>query len=227
MRLLRHTEMIGAATVVGGVLGVVLAPIMVAVKYLTGWAVIPEPSWIARTAPLLGPILAFGSPARLWVVYGSLYTIALLLMLAGLLTLITHMRPRWPGRRPWGLWLLAGGLAVVIVGDAVHTATWHHHGLTIPTPGTNPIANTGYAAHMMGMNVMLVGSLMTGVSALRHRLLPRGLAWLFVMVAPSAVAMSLTLLPTSPSGGLWLFSVTMIVVGAILGRGRAPRLAAA
>jgi hypothetical protein len=97
----------------------------------------------------------------------------------------------------------------VIVGDAVHTATWHQHGLTIPTPGTNPIANAGYAAHMMGMNLMLVGSLMTGLSALRHPLLPRGR------------------LPTSPSGGLWLFSVTMIVVGARLSRGQAPRLAAA
>lgn len=216
----RRTVMIGPATMAGGVLGVVLAPILVAVKYRTGWAVIPEPFWIAPASPLLGPLLAFGSPVQLWVVYGSLYTIALLLMLAGLLTLTTRMRPRWPGRRPWGPWLLAGGLIVVIAGDAVHTATWHQHGLTIPTPGTNPVANSGYAAHMMGMNVLLVGSLMTGLTALRHGLLPRGLAWLFVLVAPSAVIVSLTLLPTSPSGGLWLFSVTMIVVGALLPRGR-------
>jgi hypothetical protein len=39
--------MVGVLTAVGGVLGVALAPIMVAVKYLTGWAVIPEPFWIA------------------------------------------------------------------------------------------------------------------------------------------------------------------------------------
>ncbi len=35
------------------------------------------------------------------------------------------------------------GPFLVIVGDAVHTATWHQNGLTIPTPGTNPVANTG------------------------------------------------------------------------------------
>ena len=227
MPLLRRTEMVGVAAVVGGLLGVVLAPIMVAIKYLTGWAVIPEPSWIALASPMLGPILAFGSPARLWVVYGSLYTIALLLMLAGVFALITHMRPRRPGQRPWGPWLLVGGLALVIGGDAVHTATWHQHGLTVPTPGTNPVANTGYGVHMMGMNVLLAGALMTGVSALRNHSLPRWLAWLFVSVAPSAVAVSLTLLPTSPSGGLWMFSATMVGVGAILGRGQVSRPAAA
>jgi hypothetical protein len=227
MWLSLRTEMLGAATVVGGVLGVVLAPIMVAIKYLTGWAVIPEPFWIALASPMLGPILAFGSPARLWVVYGSLYSIALLLMLAGLFALITLMRSRCPGQRPWGLWLLAGGLTLVLGGDATHTLTWHQHGLTIPTPGTNPIANTGYAIHMMGMNVMLVGSLMTGISALRKQWLPRSLAWLFALVAPGAVLISLSLLPTSPSGGLWMFSATMIVVGAMLRRGQAPRLAAA
>jgi hypothetical protein len=206
-------------------LAVALAPIMVAVKYLTGWAVIPEPFWIARASPILGPLLAFGSPVRLWIVYGSLYTIALALMFAGLIAFTRQSGPRWPGRRCWGLWLLVVGLAAVIVGDAVHTATWHQDGLTVPTPGSNPVANTGYAVHMMGMNIVLVGSLMTGVTALRNRLLPRWLGWLFVMVAPGAVAMSLTLLPTSPSGGLWMFSITMIVVGTMLSRGQAPRLA--
>jgi hypothetical protein len=72
---------------------------------------------------------------------------------------------------------------------------------------------------MMGMNVLLVGALVTGVSALRRRLLPRGVAWLFVLVAPGAVVMSLTLLPTSPSGGLWVFSAAMVVVGVVLVRG--------
>jgi hypothetical protein len=80
------------------------------------------------------------------------------------------------------------------------------HGLTVSTPGSNPVANTGYAVHMRGMNVLLVGSGMMGLSALRRRLLPRSVAWLFILAAPGAVAISLTLLPTSPSGGLWVFS---------------------
>jgi len=72
----------------------------------------------------------------------------------------------------------------------------------------------------------MVGSLMTGISALRSRFFTAWLAWLFVLVAPSAVAMSLTLLPTTPSGGLWMFSLMMIALGYSLRFGR-PYLAAA
>ena len=226
MKRILFGRMLGIAAMLGGLLGIALAPIMVAVKYLTGWAVVPQPFWVAPASSLLGPVLGIGSPVHMWVVYGGLYTVALVLMLGGLIALAMHLGPRRDGHRPWGLWLLIGGLAAVVAGDAVHTATWHQHGLTVPTPGSNPVANTGYAVHMMGMNVLLVGSVMMGLSALRRRLLPRSVAWLFILAAPGAVAMSLTLLPTSPSGGLWVFSAAMVVLGASLGRGHGSRVGA-
>jgi hypothetical protein len=224
MRSHTRTQAAGYAAIAGGVLGMVLAPIMVMVKYLTGWAVIPEPSWIEVVRPALGLMLTFATPVQLWVVYGSIYTMALLLMFVGLLALAAQSR-RLRGRvEPRGLWILIAGLCLVIVGDCVHTLTWHQNGLTVPTPGTNPIANTAYAVHMMGMNIVLVGSAMTGISALRRRLLPSWLAWLFILIAPGAVAMSLTLLPTTPSGALWLFSLTMIILGYHLRSNRSPVL---
>ena len=226
MRSESGTRIAGYAAMTGGVLGVIVAPFMVMVKYSTGWAIIPEPSWIAFVKPALGPLLTFETPVRLWVVYGSLYSLALLLMLAGLLAFALQIRRRTGRGQPWGLWILILGLCLVIVGDGVHTATWHQNGLTVPTPGTNPIANTGYAVHMMGMNVVLLASLVTGISALRRRLLASWLAWLLILVAPFAVAMSLTLLPTSPSGGLWMFSIMMIALGCALRSGTPPHPAA-
>lgn len=216
----------GTAAFVGGVLGILLAPIMVIVKYMTGWSVISEPSWIDVVTPALGALLAFATPVGLWVVYGSLYTTALLLMFAGLVALAIQTRHRTGRVQPWGLWVVLFGLCLVIPGDAVHTATWHQHGLTTPTPGTSPLANTAYAIHMMGMNFVMVGCVMTGISALRSRLFTRWLAWLFILVFPSAVLMSLTLLPTTPSGGLWLFSVMMVALGYSLRSGRPSHLAA-
>lgn len=215
---LSHTA--GTAAMIGGVMGVILAPIMVMVKYLTGWSVIPEPVWIDMVTPAVGALLAFATPVRLWVVYGSLYSTALLLMLAGQVALAIQIRTRTGRVQPKGLWLVLFGLLLVILGDAVHTATWHQNGLTVPTPGTNPLANTAYAVHMMGMNFVMLGSLMTGVSALRSKLFAPWLAWLFILVFPSAVLMSLTLLPTTPSGGLWLFSVMMVALGYSLRAGR-------
>ncbi len=212
----------GAAAIVGGLLGVVVGPAMVIVKYLTGWSVVPEPSWISAARPALGSLLSFATPVGLWVFYGRIYTVALLLMLAGLLALAMRIRATRGRVRPAGLWVLIAGLCLVIPGDAVHTATWHQNGLTVPTPGTNPLANTAYAIHMMGMNVVLVGSVMIGISALRKRTLAPWLAWLFLLVAPCAVGLSLTFLPTTPGGALWMFSFLMIAVGCSLAFGR-PR----
>jgi hypothetical protein len=197
----------------GGILGLLLAPIMVTIKYMTGWEVIAEPVWVDGFRATLGGLLRFASPPGLWVVYGSAYTVALVLMLAGLFTLSGRLRDNDGRLRTKAYWVLLIGLLLVIPGDAVHTWTWHQNGLTIPTPGTNPVANTAYAVHMMGMNFIMLGSMVLGISALRRRFLERWVAWLFVLIFPSAVLASTTVLPTTPSGALWLFCVVMIACG--------------
>lgn len=58
-------------------------------------------------------------------------------------------------------------------------------------------------------------------------LLAPWLAWSFLLVFPSAVVASTTVLPTTPSGALWLFSVVMIACGYFRSAGRYERLAAA
>lgn len=89
------------------------------------------------------------------------------------------------------------------------------------------MANTAYAVHMMGMNLVMVGSMMVGVSAVRRKFLAPWLAWSFVLIFPSAVVASVTILPTTPSGALWLFSAMMIVCGYCLATGKHSRLVAA
>jgi hypothetical protein len=148
-------------------------------------------------------------------------------MLVGLVELSRQLRDARGRLHTRGYWILLAGLCMVIPGDAIHTWTWHQHGLTTPTPGTNPLANTAYAVHMMGMNFIMVGALMVGVSALRRKFLAPWLAWSFVLVFPSAVVASLTALPTTPSGALWLFSLMMAVCGYCLATGRRTRLVAA
>ena len=101
------------------------------------------------------------------------------------------------------------------------------NGLVTPTPGTNPLANTAYAVHMMGMNFVMVGSMLLGVSALRWKTLAPWLAWSFVLILPSAVLASVTILPTTPSGALWWLSALMVVCGYLLATGHRQRLVAA
>jgi hypothetical protein len=218
---------IGYVAMAGGILGLLLAPIMVIIKYMTGWAVVPEPIWVRPAQEALGGLLRFATPPGLWMAYGSAYTAALLFMLVGLLGLSGYMRNAQGRLQTKAYWILLAGLCMVIAGDAIHTWTWHQNGLTTPTPGTNPLANTAYAVHMMGMNFLMVGSMTVGVSALRRKFLARWLAWSFVMIFPSAVVSSITILPTTPSGALWLFSLMMMACGYFLATGNCKRLIAA
>jgi hypothetical protein len=204
---------IGYIAMAGGFVGLVLAPIMVAIKYMTGWAIIPEPAWVPLASHALGAVLPSATPPELWTIFGTAYTVALLLMLAALIGFRRELKGSGSRLQAGGFWLLVAGLMLVIPGDAVHTWTWHQNGLTTPTPGTNPVANTAYAAHMMGMNFVMLGSLLIGIAAIRRRTLPPWLAWAFTLVFPAAVLASVTLLPTTPSGALWLFSTLMLVHG--------------
>ncbi len=218
---------IGYVAIAGGAMGLLLAPVMVIIKYMTGWAVVPEPAWVKAAQDALGGLLQFASPPGLWMAYGSAYTLALLLMLAGLVGLSGQMRDAQGRLQTKGYWIILAGLCMVIPGDAIHTWTWHQNGLTTPTPGTNPLANTAYAVHMMGMNFIMIGSMWVGVSALRRKFLARWLAWSFVLIFPSAVLASITILPTTPSGALWLFCVMMMACGYFLATGKYNRLVAA
>lgn len=221
-----RTRWLGHLAALGGILALALAPPLVAIKYLTGWAIIPEPFWVAAAKAWLGTIFPTATPAELWMGFGAAYSLAVLLMLAGLLGLRPYLRGR---TRAQGLayWLVVGGLALVLPGDAIHTWTWHQNGLTTPTPGTNPVANTAYAVHMMGMNLLMIGSMLLGIAALRRGTLARWVAYAFILVLPAALLASLALLPTTPSGALWLFSVLMAWCGFLLGRGRGAELGAA
>ncbi len=215
---------LGYAAIAGGAMGLLLAPVMVIVKSMTGWAVIPEPGWVDSAQAALGALLTFATPPGLWMAYGSAYTLALLLMLVGLIGLSGLMRDSEGRLASKGYWILLAGLLMVIPGDAIHTWTWHQDGLTTPTPGTNLLANTAYAVHMMGMNFIMVGSMTIGVSALRRKFLVPWLAWSFVLIFPSAVAASITVLPTTPGGALWLFSAVMLACGYFIATGQPHRL---
>lgn len=216
----------GACALVGGVLSLLLAPIMVTIKYMTGWTIVSEPFWVSELQGALSGLLQFASPPELWKAYGSAYTIALILMLVGLVGMSRHLRDGEGRIRTRGYWVLLAGFVMVIPGDAIHTWTWSQNGLTTPTPGTNPLANTAYATHMLGMNLVMVGSMIVGVSALRKRFLAPWLAWLFALILPSAILASTTFLPTTPSGALWLYSLMMVTFGYIVVTGRAESLVA-
>src|SRR5262245_47823946 len=96
----------GYLAMVGGALSLALAPIMVIIKYMTGWDIIPQPAWVDSVRAGLGGLLTFATPPTLWTAYGSAYTIALILLLIGLLGVLAHVRHRYSRVPVKGLWLV-------------------------------------------------------------------------------------------------------------------------
>ena len=196
----------------GGLGMLVLAPLLVVVKYRTGWAIIPEPGWVAPLDRSLPEWWQAASPPLLWRWCGTAYALFLGLTVAGW----WRVRPRFT---PLGRWsrlghvLLVVGLLLVLGGDLVHSWTWARSGITTPTPGTDPLPNTAYAVHMMGMNLVMVGTMLLGIRLLRVGRGARALGWAHCAVFPAAAIISSTVVPTTPSGGLGWFAVVGVMLG--------------
>lgn len=214
----RSTRRAGLAAVAGGLLALAVTPFMVIVKYSTGWAIVPEPAWVALVRPAVEPLVTFGTPVQLWVFYGLLYSLSLVLMGSGLLGLRSKSVA---ASRAWSgsLWVLLAGLSLVLAGDAVHTATWHLGGATIPRANLNPVASAGISIEYLGIPMVFASSFVLGLIALRGAMLPPAVSLLLLAVAPGGVLLTVTQLPAMPSGALAILSVAMIVFGCSLAAG--------
>lgn len=68
--------------------------------------------------------------------------------------------------------------------------------------------------------IVMAGTMLLGLTALRRGTLDRWVSPLFILVFPAAVLASVSILPTTPSGAPWLFGVLMAAAGHRVVRGR-------
>src|SRR5262245_52296535 len=83
---------IGYLTMLGGAVALALAVPMVAIKYMTGWNIIPEPFWVPAAKAGLATMFTDAPPSQLWVAFGTAYSIALILVLGGLIALAPDLQ---------------------------------------------------------------------------------------------------------------------------------------
>jgi hypothetical protein len=104
---------IGFLAMVGGAATLLLAPFMVAIKYMTGWRIIPEPFWVPGFRAWLAATFPGATPAELWQHFGTGYSVALAAMLIGVIGLAPVFKGRTRAQRA-GYWLVAVGLAALL-----------------------------------------------------------------------------------------------------------------
>ena len=183
----------GLAAMLGGTLGIVLAPIL---------------TYLWTTSP------------GAYLIFGKGYFLVYLGCLVGLMGLnAQRMRsPRRPNMERLGLRVTFVGLAISLVGDFL--AYWGDifGGEVLAEREFTGVQAGGVIVEVLGLLLLLVGSVILGVTYLRANVLPRLLAWLLILAGPGGVLLSFAL--HFPSGTMLLFCVAWVVLGYTLWSGR-------
>jgi hypothetical protein len=181
----------GIAAILGGVLGIVLMPIL---SYL--WATYSD----------------------LYGYFGRAYFLVFLGCLWGLVGLYASRREN-PGtqatEKPSEENLIIGmtfvGLAMAFVGSILDY--WGGGS----GEGFTQVQITGYGFEMTGLLLVVLGSFLLGLHYRRANVVPALVAWLLIAAGPGGILLSLVHIP---SGAMLLFCCTWMVLGYLLLTGR-------
>jgi hypothetical protein len=173
----------GLAAILGGVLGIVLTPIL---SYL--WATYSDS----------------------YLYFGRAYFLVYLGCLLGLAGLYALRRGRRAHVESWGFGLTFVGLCGGLVGDVL--AYWGGP----PGQDFTQLQGKGFAIEVLGLLLILIGSVVLGVAFLRANALPRLVPWVLIAAGPAGLAFTFHV----PSGTMFLFCCAWVLLGYLLLTGR-------
>ena len=168
----------GPAAMVGGILGLLYAPLHALAYFATeDGAESLEAPWVAAWAetfgPLLGPLLTFALPEAVYLTYGKFFSLMVLGWMAGLLALHSRQAPNAGRLERWGFRLALIGTVLGTLGGV--GAYW--------------IGTFWWGAVDISFGVFLVPALLLfgvgfplfGIGTLRAKVAPRSGAWLLIV----------------------------------------------
>jgi hypothetical protein len=180
----------GLAAILGGVLGIVLTPIL---TYL--WAAYSD----------------------VYGYFGRAYFLVFLGCLSGLAGLYARRRTSIgplttsDDSEGWVFVLVFVGLVLALVGDILEY--WGGK----PGEGFTTAQIKGFGVEIAGLVVVLFGSVAFGVIYRRANVLPRFMPWLLIAAGPVGLVLSI---PHIPSGTMFLFCCAWVVLGYLLLNGK-------
>lgn len=178
----------GLAAMLGGVLGIVLTPIL---TYL--WATYSD----------------------VYEYFGRAYFPVYLGCMAGLVGLYALRKVSLglqgtgkPDTEKWVFGMTFGGLIIGLVGNVLEY--WGG------TPGEDftMVQMQGFGIELLGLMLVIFGSVAFGLTYRRTNVLPRLVSWLLIAAGPGGILLSILL--HAPSGTLLLFCYAWVVLGYLL-----------
>jgi hypothetical protein len=180
----------GLAAILGGVLGIVLTPIL---TYL----------WAANS--------------DVYGYFGRAYFLVFLGCLSGLAGLYARRRTSIgplttsDDAEGWVFVLTLIGLVLSLVGDILEY--WGGS----PGEGFTQAQVKGFTVEIAGLVLVLFGSVAFGIIYRRANVLPRFMPWLLIAAGPAGLVLSI---PHIPSGTMFLFCCAWVVLGYLLLTGK-------
>jgi hypothetical protein len=170
---------------------------------------------------VLTPILSYlwATYSDAYLIYGKAYFLVYLGCLAGLMGLNARRQgsPGQPRTEKLGIGITFAGLAISLVGDIL--AYWGDTlgGELVAGGEFTAVQAGGFIIEMLGLLLLVVGSVILGVTYLRAKVLPRWLAWMLILAGPGGVLLSAL---HAPSGTMLLFCSAWVALGYLLWSGR-------
>lgn len=195
----------GPAAVLGGALGIAVAPVITSAYSRAEEGAGQAPPWEPILGDLLSLLFTFGSPATVYATYGKLYFLVFVGFLLGLAALGARQRVGPLGR--WGLRLSLAGVALNLLGNVADY--W--------LPDVAGIGLWGFVlGTLLGLLVLVAGSAMLGVALLKTRSAPRLPAWLLILAVPGTGLLNFLGFSNLPSGPVLWFCFAWLLLGFFL-----------
>ena len=199
-----------AAAIIGGVIGIVISPLMSAAYHQTAdGATDTIAPWEPALLDLAAPLLTFASPEAVYTLYGMVAGAVFLGLLFGLVGYRTYLRSvrmsnRASRRERWGIVLAMGGLLLSLAGNIGDY--WLGQPELVDFAGFL-IGTLG------GFIVLAIGFAVLGYEAWRTRSLSRLSAAMFLLWLPVALGVMAVALDNIPGGALLPLGILGITLG--------------
>lgn len=208
------TKQTGGIAVIGAVIGVGVSILLNAAYSSTPDGVdLTVPSWEHGLKQFAAPLLTFAPAVETYHFYGRLVFPVIVAFIVGLYGLykgkLAASSEKIPGLQKWGYRIALTGLVLNLFGNL--SDYWVNAGETI-----NFLAFL--AGTFLGFALVLIGTLLFGISGLRNASLPKPAAWALILWFPVSMALLVAGMQNLPATPVLALSLAWIVIGSSMVR---------
>ena len=209
----------GLAAILGGVIEILVAPLVNSAYSMTAHGADLVPPWEPALSVALRPLFTFAPPEAVYETYGRLHLLVFLSLLYGVLGLRAWRGERAGGLERWGYRLSVAGLVLNVPGNLLDY--WIQGN---SAPGAfGSAGDWGFLlGTVLGLLLLVVGSIFLGVALLRGGV-ARLPAWLLILLLPGSVLLGLLGFANAPANPMLWYGIAWVLLGRFLWTADAPQ----